>query len=146
MALPHFTNLQVMNQQPIYKNLFQIDFTFGGFDCSELTHLAYKVTKNSIYFHVNIINEDIIPLDMLYELKDNNVKGKIRINFYDKTGEKIIMSLIRKGVEILDIDFEGNWNSQDIINCQVKYSFEKEIYENRANIVRLRKMKLKTLI
>ena len=141
--LPHYENVEAATYryEPVYLNLFEVEFMFKKRTSALLNEQVNRVFVNDdgdlrVDFSLNVIEGEIQPLKLLHELfiLDQSKKGaklKIKVALFDKKGnifkiEKFtkcsIISLITPGV--LD------YNSGDIMHLEATFSFKnvKNIY------------------
>jgi len=131
--LPHFSlpSYSYTNIEPVY-NFCEIDF--GVKILKEVENNITKVSKNSIYFNLNLnIGGKVEVLDFILPSIDNKEVFKlVEFKFTNKNGNisyRIIVENFRftKVVNLLDFDY----SKYELKNLKVKFKYDKShlIYE-----------------
>jgi hypothetical protein len=113
-----FTLSNINKLTPVYKNRFEVNF-----ENEILNNHCSRISDKHIWFYLNVIDGDIIPVNLIKNIITNKINLNIEITIISSVGE-ILSFIYLEGVTLLKlkrlIDFDYNDDS-DIIKIKVKY-------------------------
>lgn len=124
---------------PICKNRFDINFENDILN----THCC-KIKDKHIWFYLNVINGEIVPVNLIKKIISDQKILNIEISILNPTGE-IISYICVEGVTLLKIkkliDFDYNVKS-GIVKIKVKYKYkDQKTFSGIKEIINYRRKK-----
>jgi len=109
--------------QPVIKSRFELTFYNELLD-----DCVSKITDKYIFFNLNIVDNQIVPVYTINELILSNIDLNIKISISNKNGE-ILTFIYLENVNLLKIknfiDFDYNKNSE-FVKIKVRYNYKRQ--------------------
>jgi len=147
MVLPHFPgNGYIKEYDPVYLSL-----RFVNFEDNELCEQCYGIEKDRIFFNVNVVNNNMQPLENIINKINNKSKLTVEVLNNSRLG-KVIFKMILYDFQfirinnLLDFDLCNPNKNADLMKLDVTFTFEKMEYINLIDTLIERAMKINKIL
>ncbi len=148
-TFPHFNNTHKNTQEPIYTNLFEVQYICVDLSKEEsdfLTECTHKINKNTLCIHVN--EDEDGGIEVMRTLKKMK-KFTLNVLLHNRNGENIALVIFRncKFVDLV-VDFcDLAWGEDDILKPEFRFDCEESEYVDSSEIKNYeRRVKLERII
>lgn len=134
-------NSNIYNLTPVNKSRFEVNF-----ENDILNTYCCKIKDKHIWFYLNIIDGEIVPISLIKKIITGQKKLNIEISIISCDGE--ILSFIYlesvtllKMKNLIDFDYNNN-NSDNIVKIKVKYKYQNQkLFNGIKEIINYRRKK-----